>query len=138
MDQQNAIKLVNDIMKDSGECTLAILTQDGKPHAATRSFCAPANILGGYVSSNTSGNLAQSVMKNSAASMCIRQGNNNITLCGTVHIVEDKAKKAELWLDWFINHYKKGVDDPEYCVIEFKTENVSLWISGEVMKFDVK
>ena len=137
MDQHNIIKKVNDIMKDCGECTLAIINQDGSPHAATRSFCRPANILGGYISSNTSGNLVQSVLKNSAASMCIRQGNNNITLDGTLHVVQDREKKNEMWLDWFINHYKGGMDDPEYSVIEFRTQSVSLWIDGQVVKFDV-
>lgn len=138
MNQHNIIKKVNDILKEAAECTFSAIDKDGYPHAATRSFCKPAAILGGYISTNTSGNLSQSVIKNGKASICVRQENNNITLLGNARIVKDRETKQKYWLDWFINHYPKGVDDPEYCLIEFKTDKVSLWLDNEVIKFDIE
>ena len=137
MKQHDIIKKVNDILGKSEECTFAIITPDNYPHASTRSFCKPATILGGYISTDTSGNLAKSILKNPKASLCVREGNNNITLIGIARIIEDKKIKNELWLDWFINHYKGGVDDPEYTVIEFTTEKVSLYVDREIAKFSV-
>jgi len=137
MNQHNIIKIANDILKSTGECTFSAIDSEGYPHAATRSFCKPANILGGYISTNTSGNLSQSVVKNGKASICVRDESNNITLLGNAGVVEDRQTKEKYWQDWFINHYPKGVDDPEYCLIEFETEKASLWIDRQVIKFDM-
>jgi len=137
MKQHDIIKKVNDILKDVQNISFATITPDGYPHVATRTFCKPTNILGGYISTNTSGNLAQSITKNNKASICASVGDDNITLVGTAKIVYDKKIKEKLWIDWFINHYTQGIDDPEYCIIEFTTERVSLWVDREIAKFNI-
>jgi general stress protein 26 len=136
MKQHNIIKKANDILKEVKECTFSIIDNEGYPHGATRSFCAPADMLGAYISTNTSGNLSQSIRENSKAGICVRHENSNITLLGRACIIEDTETKEKCWQDWFINYYKKGVNDPEYCLIEFKTERVSLWIDRQNIKFD--
>ncbi len=66
---------------------------------------------------------------NDKVSLCIHHGNDNITMIGTAKIVTDMTIKEEMWIDWFINHYKEGVKDPEYCVIEFTSNELSLWLN---------
>ena len=44
-----------------------------------------------------------------------------------------ETKKA-LWQDWFIEHFPKGVTDPEYCVLKFTGDKATLWIDGKFIK----
>ena len=134
MKQPNVIKRVNDIMKETMHCTFTIITPDGYPHASSRSFCRPADVTGGYISSDWNGNLVQTLLINDKASICVRSESNNITLIGRAEIIRDDNIKKEMWLDWFIEHYK-GIDDPEYTIIKFTTEKVSLYLNGDVYKF---
>ena len=105
MSLHNTIKKANDIIKSSQDCYFAIVGEDGYPHVATRSFCTAGDIQTCYISTNTSGNLAQTLMKNNKASICIHEGNDNITMMGIATIVEDEAVRQQMWMDWFIDHY---------------------------------
>lgn len=132
------IKEANDIIKKSTECYVGIVDKQGYPNVATRSIIQPNNIYYCYFSTNTSGNLATSIMNNNKGSVCIREDNNNVTLVGTFEIITDMNIKKELWIDWFINYYKQGVKDPEYCIIKFTCERVSLWIDNEYIRFSLE
>lgn len=54
-----------------------------------------------------------------------------MTLVGKVSVKTDQAIKTEMWLDWFIDHYPGGMEDPNYCILEFETQEATLWIDGE-------
>jgi len=67
---------------------------------------------------------------NPKASVCVWKGGNSITLIGTVKVTQERVVLEAMWLDWFTEHYK-GIDDPNYCILEFTTEEATLWIDGE-------
>lgn len=133
----NIIKKANDIIKNATEGYVGVIDEEHYPSVATRSIIKPINIFECYFSTGIDGNLATRVKKNSKASVCIRDKNNNISLLGDFEIITDNALKKEMWLDWFINHYKEGVDDPIYCLLKFTTRKVSLWMDGESSEFYV-
>jgi hypothetical protein len=55
----------------------------------------------------------------------------NVTLVGTAEIISDQEIKNQYWSDDFLEHYPKGKTDPDYVVIRFSTQRVSLWIDNE-------
>lgn len=133
----NIFKKASDMINVQEEAIVAVITPDGYPHAATRSNLKSNGLLGSYFTSNTSGVMMSALKENPKASVCYQIGSDNITLTGTCTIVEDMDIKESLWIDWFINHYPGGVADPEYCVVKFTTEKVSLWVEREVTKFNI-
>ena len=60
-----------------------------------------------------------------------------MTLIGDFEIITDREIKQDVWVDWFIQHYPGGVDDPIYFVAKFVTKRVSLWIDREYAAFDI-
>lgn len=133
----NIYKKASDMVNAQEEATVAVIRQDGFPHAATRSNLGTNGIMSRYFTSDTSGNMITAIKNNSKVSVCYLVGSDNITLMGTCELVEDMAIKKSLWIDWFINHYPGGPEDPEYTVVKFTTEKVSMWVDREVIKFDI-
>lgn len=131
---QSILKHTTQIMQDSETASFAYMDQNQFPHVATRSIMKTEELSTIYISSNTSGSMAQSVAKDSRGSVCFLNENNNITLVGHYHIISDQELKEELWLDWFINHYPEGPTDPEYCVMKFTTESLSVWVNQNILQ----
>lgn len=121
----------NHILQATETGYVGYIKSDGYPSVATRSFCTPPDIIHSYISTGAMGNLAIAIADNNRISICVHRENDNITMIGTAHIVSDMEVKEAMWVDWFINHYPEGVKDPDYCLIEFKTERLSLWVDRE-------
>lgn len=71
--------------------------------------------------------------KNPKSSVCFWEGDpsNSVTLVGETVIRTDKETRDAMWIDWFIDHFDGGVDDPEFCVLEFTAKEATLWIDRE-------
>lgn len=69
--------------------------------------------------------------QNNKASVCYCDGENNISLIGTIDVLTDPELKKQLWLDWFINHFQGGISDPNYCILKFTTKEVTFWIDNQ-------
>lgn len=84
---------------------------------------------------------AQQFMKNPKASIYFynkgRFKYEGIMLTGTMEVLQDEEIKKEIWQIGDTMFYKKGVTDPDYCVLKFtaargryycdlKTENFSV------------
>ena len=131
-------KKVSEIVNKCSEGYFAVIDEQGYPKVATRSNIEPQGISGGYFSSSLSGHLIKSIIKEAKTSVCFQKDGDNITLIGKSELVTDEETKKALWQDWFINHYPGGIDDPEYGIIRFKTERVSLWVGSQVYKFSIE
>ena len=53
-----------------------------------------------------------------------------------MEIVEDEAVKRSLWGDWMLDHFRGGVEDPEYCVLKFTPKSATYWIDNAFVKDD--
>ena len=126
----NIIGKANSIVNEARTATLATIGADGYPCAATVSNDKTDGIYKMHFSSDMDGVKAQSIRQNPHVSVCYCKGSDNVTLIGEARVLTDKAIKYELWQDWFIEHFPGGENDSNYCVIEFTTQRVSLWIDG--------
>ncbi len=120
---------------------IASVDEDGFPNV--KAMFAPRKREGNcfYFTTNTSSMRAQQFMKNPKASIYFynkgRFKYEGIMLTGTMEVLQDEEIKKEIWQIGDTMFYKKGVTDPDYCVLKFtaargryycdlKTENFSV------------
>ncbi|MCI8771203.1 MAG: pyridoxamine 5'-phosphate oxidase family protein [Lachnospiraceae bacterium] len=97
--------------------------EDGFPNL--KAMFTPRKIDGNsfYFSTNTSSLRSQQFIKNPKA--CIYFYNRGrfkyegIMLIGTMEVLQDDDIKQEIWCTGDTMYYKKGVTDPDYCVLKF-------------------
>ncbi len=92
-----------------------------------------------YFTTNTSSLRVKQYQDNEKASIYFfnkgRFRYEGVMLIGTMEILQDTAIKQEIWKTGDTMFYKKGVTDPDYCVLKFtaikgrhycdlKTENI--------------
>ncbi|MEA4882988.1 MAG: pyridoxamine 5'-phosphate oxidase family protein [Clostridia bacterium] len=114
-----------------GEIALASISEQGYPRVCVLSRTKSEGLKRLWVSTGAESTKVRHFKANPKAGACFYRGNDSVTLGGTVTLIQDRAVKAEMWLDWFINHYPGGIDDPNYCILEFRTEEATLWIDKE-------
>lgn len=131
----DVIKKISDIIKAEEECYVGIIRTDGYPHVSTRSILMTEGIQNIYFSTGKDCNLANVLSQNNKASICVHNGSTNITIMGSVEFVDDLEVKKAAWHDWLINHYTKGVEDPNYTLIKLKAEMFSVWLDRQTYYF---
>ncbi|WHH60031.1 pyridoxamine 5'-phosphate oxidase family protein [Petroclostridium sp. X23] len=119
------------IMKNANVATIAKIDDKGYPRASTISSIKTDGVKTVWFSTGLSSSKVKFFMINNKASVCYREGGNNITLIGTIDILSDPELKKQLWVDWFINHFPGGVTDPNYCILKFTTNNAIFWIDNQ-------
>ena len=124
------IRKAADLMDSCNEFTLASVNENGYPRICVLSKTKSQGIKKVYASTGMAGTKVKHFKSNPKASICAWKGGNSITLIGTVNVTQERAVLEEMWLDWFVEHYQ-GIDDPNYCILEFITEEATLWIDGE-------
>ena len=120
-----------DLLNECAEITLASVNENGYPRICVLAKIKSDGIKKVWCATGLSGTKTAHFNKNPKASVCFWKGGNSVTLVGNVAVKTDKQIREELWLDWFINHFPGGIDDPNYCVLEFSAEEATFWIDGE-------
>lgn len=74
-----------------------------------------------WFSTNTSSNKVRFFKENNKASVYFvdRRFFRGVSLVGTVELLETPEAKERLWQVGDKMYYKKGVTDPDYCVLKF-------------------
>lgn len=127
----------NQIIQTCDTAYFAVLDEQGSPNVSTVSTIKPENIAVAYFATSVAANKTKRLLRDQRASVCYHSGDNNITLVGTAAIYTDQPTKSRLWLDWFSNHFPGGETDPDYCIIKFTTQRLSLWIDYESAEFSL-
>ncbi|NYB75587.1 pyridoxamine 5'-phosphate oxidase family protein [Sedimentibacter hydroxybenzoicus DSM 7310] len=125
-------------MKNSTDATIAKIDDNGYPRASTISNIKTDGIKTVWFSTGLSSHKVKFFKLNNKASVCYCDGENNITLIGTIEILSDPELKKQLWVDWFINHFPGGVTDPNYCILKFTTNSAFFWIDNQYEEIELK
>ncbi len=102
---------------------IASVDEDGFP--TLKAMFAPSKIEGNcfYFSTNTSSLRVRQYRKNPKASIYFYSRGlfqfEGVMLTGTMEVLQDDEIKRELWRTGDIIYYRKGVADPDYCVLKF-------------------
>lgn len=114
--------------------SLASIDENGFPRPVPLSKIKTEGLNTVWFATGTSSEKTKNFEKNNKAGISFYVGGNSIIETGIVEIVTDSETKNALWQEWFIEHFPKGVTDPEYCILKFTGEKITLWIDGEFVK----
>ncbi len=109
-------------------CVLALIDANGYPTASTITASKADGISWITFCTGLENNKVKRLSRCNRASVCFNTGGAyNITLVGTIEILTDKAIKNEMWYEGLKHHFL-GADDPDYCVLRFRTERYNLLV----------
>ena len=120
---------LQDLIDRSLFADLGFIDAEGRP-AVRRAFCVWHRGIGGHlISTNTSSGHVARLAENSAACLYFADSETfeGVCLAGRAVPTRDKALRALLWNDGDEKYYPLGVDDPDYCVIEFTAERADYY-----------
>ncbi|WP_432663983.1 pyridoxamine 5'-phosphate oxidase family protein [Wukongibacter baidiensis] len=119
------LKKAAKLMSEAETATLSSIDENGYPRAVEMSNAKTESLNVIYFSTGTDSRKVKHYKTNPKAGVSY---NNGISLIGEIEIVEDEEIKKELWQDWYIKHFPKGVTDPNYCVLRFTSKEAVIYI----------
>lgn len=92
-----------------------------------------------WFSTNTSSNKVKCFLKNNKASVYFvdKRFFRGVSLVGTVEVLETAEAKERIWRTGDKMYYKKGVTDPDYCVLKFTAEKGRYYSNFKSEDFDI-
>lgn len=123
--------------------TAFISSVDENGYPVTRAMLCPREIDGNdiYFSTNTSSKKVAQYLANSKACVYFyKRGRfkyQGVTIKGTMQVCTDQETKDRIWRFGDKLFYKKGVTDPDYCVLKFTAQQVEYYsdFKTETIKF---
>lgn len=134
----NIFERANQVICACDTAYFAVLDETGSPHVSTVSPIFTKNLLKIHFSTGLVSNKVKRLLADARASICFQAGNDNISLVGEAEVLTDQAIKDAYWLDWFSAHYPQGKTDSNYCIIQFVTKRVSLWVDRKSEAFSIE
>lgn len=131
--ENDKIKMIETLMEKTPAVSLTSIGEDGYPRTVTMANIKSESLRTVWFATALNSTKVKHFLRDKRASVCYNVDGHNISLIGEVDIVDNDQIKKELWLDWFINHFPLGLDDPNYCILRFDTKHVSVWI-GEMFE----
>jgi len=120
------------LINDSMFANIGFIDADGNP-GIRKVFCTWHKGVGTHlISTNTSSMHVQAFLKNPSASLYFDNSKTfeGICLTGKVTVHFDKEYKMMCWKEGDEQYYPQGVEDEDYCIIEFRVE------SGRFYRYD--
>lgn len=123
----------NELLDRCDTLSLASVNEQGYPRICTVSkFKAESFREMYFISSKrskTNGKITH-FESNDKASVCYTSGNDSVTLIGKIEFVTDRALAETLWRESDRHFFAKGVDDPKFRLLRFRTIEATFWING--------
>lgn len=120
---------------------IASVDQDGFPNM--KAMLMPRKIEGNcfYFSTNTSSIRVNQYTENEKACIYFFHKGvlryEGVMLIGTMEVLEDAETKKEIWRTGDTMFYKKGVTDPDYCVLKFTAIKGRYYCDLKTVSFDL-
>jgi general stress protein 26 len=124
------------VAQNTGEgtyCVLALIDLDGYPTSSTITTSKAEGINWLTFCTGRGSDKTNRIIRCNSASVCFNSNEYNITLIGTIDIITDPKVKKEMWYGGLVNHFS-GPQDPNYCVLRFKTERYNLLVDWKEAK----
>ncbi len=128
MIKQEIQKLINDSMFAS----LGYTDSEGKP-SIRKVFCTWHKGLGLHlISSNLSSGHVKDLQRNSLACLYFDDAENFKAVClnGKIKVHVEETYKRLLWTEGDEQYYPEGIEDEDYCVLEFVAESARHYVAG--------
>jgi len=119
------LKKAAKLVSEAETATLSSIDENGYPRAVEMANIKTESLNVIYFATGTDSRKVKHYMTNPKASVSF---NGGVSLIGEIKIIEDATLKKELWQEWFINHFPKGVEDPNYCILKFTSKEAVIYI----------
>lgn len=122
----------------SKQKTAFIASVDEQGYPVVRAMLAPRVIDGNdiYFSTNTSSNKVKQYLANGKACVYFYQRGRfkyqGATIIGDMQVCTDQPTKEMIWRFGDTLFYKKGVTDPDYCVLKFTCKSAEYYCDFKV------
>ena len=112
---------------------ISSVSEDGYP--ATRALIQPVLVDGNdiYFATYTSSRKVNHYCNNSKACVYFFEKGRNfqgVEIKGNMVVLTDQPTKERFWKPFFKRFYRKGVTDPDYCILKF-TGFEAQWFSSQ-------
>lgn len=125
------------IMKEAEYAIISPVDAEGFPRTSAISSLKTEGIRHAWFATGLKSGKVRCIQKNNKVGLCYCDGENNVTLMGTVEILTEPEIKKAMWLEWFIDHFPGGTEDPNYCILKFTTEKMVFWIDSEYLELSM-
>ena len=138
---RDAEKTIGNMIDKQKICFISSIDEDGFPN--TKAMLQPRKRNGIkeiYFSTNTSSLKVKSFRNNPKACIyfCDKRFFRGVMLKGTIEVLEDQATKDMIWEKGDTMYYKKGVTDPDYCVLKFTSVSARYYSSFKSENIDIQ
>ena len=115
--------------------TSVISSVDENGYPATRALIQPVLVEGNdiYFATYTSSRKVKHYRSNSKACVYFFEKGRNfqgVEIKGNMEVLTDQLIKERFWKPFFTRFYRKGVTDPDYCILKF-TGFEAQWFSSQ-------
>ena len=122
--------IVENSLRGRGYCALALIEPDGTPAVSTITPSKADGIKWITFCTGLNGPKIERIKTSGRAGVCFNAMDHNVSLTGSIEIITDREIKKEMWYEGLQNHFS-GPEDPDYCVLLFKTERYNLLVDWE-------
>lgn len=138
---RDAEKTIGNIIDKQKICFISSIDEDGFPN--TKAMLQPRKRNGIkeiYFSTNTSSLKVKSFRNNPKACIyfCDKRFFRGVMLKGTIEVLEDQPTKDMIWEKGDTMYYKKGVTDPDYCVLKFTSVSARYYSNFKSENIDIQ
>ncbi len=137
------IQRITALVNNSTVAELGFVEENGMP-SIRKVFCTWHKGLGAHlISTNTSSLHVQKLLKNDKACLYFSDEEKVVGVCfaGKAIVHFDRYYKELMWNDGDEIYYPGGIDDEDYCVIEFVAESGRYYTSdgkGDILAEELK
>lgn len=116
---------------------LASINEQGYPRTCAITKVGNDGIAKIYMATGNDTQKAKHFLANPKASISYYKDCGSVILLGKVNLVQDKQLRHAMWQDWMFEHLPDGPDGSEYCLLEFVSEQATIFIDKEFVRQDL-
>ena len=137
---KDAAKTIGNLIDQANVSIIGSVDEAGFPNA--KAMLPPRKRVGIkhiYFTTNTSSMRVRQYTVNPKACVYFfdKRFYRGVMLTGTITVLTDKRSKKMIWRDGDEFYYKKGVTDPDYCVLKFTAQNGRFYSNFKSEDFEV-
>jgi general stress protein 26 len=138
--EQELLDQINALIDETKNIIVCSTDENGFPNAKAMFKTEHDGLKTFLFSTNTSSMRVQQFLKNDRACIyfCGQSKINGLMLVGRMEVCTDHARKARLWADGCEIYYPLGIDDPDYCVLEFTAEQGNYYYNLSKHPFEIQ
>ena len=116
------------VLEQCGYIILSTVSENGYPRPVAIDILRHTGISILWITTGLSTEKVKHIRQNTKAGVCFVHEADSITLTGKVEIQTDAETRQNFWQDYMLHYFPLGINDPDYCILCFHTEEATLWI----------